>query len=183
LDYFAEIMFKKIWNGGTKQRRLDGVWNRWTGPLGLASFFLWLPFTTACRTLLPPLPPINLEEPGWTVHRGQAVWNMGQGKPEIAGEFLVATRSGTNTFVQFAKTPFPVVTARSMPNRWEVEFPPQNRRYAGRGVPPQRLIWLHLPRLLRGEPPPKNWSWHEESGNWRLENRSTGELLEGYLAK
>src|SRR3954470_17371985 len=35
---------------------------------------------------LPPLPKVNLSEPGWETHQGQAVWRSRRGAPEIAGE-------------------------------------------------------------------------------------------------
>ncbi|HVV71537.1 MAG TPA: hypothetical protein VHI52_08570, partial [Verrucomicrobiae bacterium] len=62
-----------------------------------------------------------------------------------------------------------------------VEFPPQNKHYAGRGAPPKRLIWLYLPRVLSGQPPPKNWVWQQDNTRWHLENRANGESIEGYF--
>ena len=134
-----------------------------------------------CRTILPPLPPLNLKEPGWTVREGQAVWHLAHGTREIAGDVLVATRQDGETFVQFSKVPFPLVTARTRASRWQAELPPQNKYYAGRGQPPRRLIWLYLPRMLTGQPPPKNWSWRQDGNQWHLENRTTGESVEGYF--
>jgi hypothetical protein len=143
--------------------------------------FLVLLSAMGCRTIFPPLPPANLKEPGWTVHEGQAVWRLAQGTREIAGDVLVATRQDGETFVQFSKTPFPLVTARTCANRWQVELSPQNKYYAGRGQPPTRLIWLYLPRVLAGQPPPRNWSWQENPKGWRLENRASGESVDGYF--
>jgi hypothetical protein len=64
-----------------------------------------------------------------------------------------------------------------------VELPSQNKYYAGKGRPPSRLIWLYLPRVLAGEPPPKNWSWRQDRNEWHLENGATGESVEGYFAQ
>ena len=137
--------------------------------------------STGCRTFLPPLPAADLKEPGWTVREGQAVWHLPRGESEIAGELLVATRTNGQTFVQFAKSPFPIVTAQTTDHRWQADFPPQGKHYAGRGMPPQRIIWFQLPRVLRNEPPPKDLSWHQDDKSWRLENRKAGESVEGYF--
>lgn len=137
---------------------------------------------SACATM-PKLPRMNLAAPGWKVRQGQAVWNVGHGKPDIAGDLIVATRSDGQAFVQFSKTPLSLAVAEKTAQAWQVEFPIQNKRYAGHGKPPSRLIWLLLPGVLSGKPPPAPWSWHEsKSGNWRLANPKTGESLEGYFA-
>src|SRR5262245_9987514 len=81
---------------------------------------------TACRTL-PPLPPVNLSEPGWTVRQGQAVWKSGREMPEIAGELLLATKPNENQFVQFTKAPFPLAISQQATNHWEVHFPTENK--------------------------------------------------------
>src|SRR3954468_18100353 len=72
----------------------------------------------ACRTA--PLAPVDLKEPGWIVREGQAIWRRNKEAPEIAGELLVATRDGMR-FIQFTKTPFPMIVARSTTNRWQIE--------------------------------------------------------------
>ncbi len=146
-------------------------------------FFLMLPAFSGCRTV-PPLPPVNLQEPGWTVREGQAVWQMKRGAPELAGDILMATRPDGRSFVQFSKSPFPLMIAQATANTWEVQVPTQNKRYSGHGRPPARLIWLWLPRVLSGQPPPKGWTWRKlVNGSWRLENPSSGESLEGYFAQ
>lgn len=129
-----------------------------------------------------PLPPANLNEPGWTVRQGQAIWRLPHGEREIAGDVLVATRSDGSAFVQFSKTPFPLVIGQLQPGRWHVEFPPENKRYSAPGKPPQRLIWLQLPWILSGKPLPRNWSWHSDTNGWRLENPKNSEALSGYFA-
>ncbi|HWV98414.1 MAG TPA: hypothetical protein VNZ64_01855 [Candidatus Acidoferrum sp.] len=177
------MMFKLFWNGGEAARHSSKGWLPWLASPLLALLVLFLPITTGCRTAFSPLPPLNLKDPGWTVHEGQAVWSMEHGKGEIAGEVLVASGGDASTFVQFTKTPFPFVIARSTASRWEVQFPAQNRHYSGRGQPPKRLIWLYLPRVLAGKPPPRNWAWHDKDGIWRLENLASGERLEGYFTR
>src|SRR5437868_2795010 len=119
---------------------------------------LLLALSAGCRTAR-PLPPANLNQPGWTAHTGQAVWKRGRGKPELAGEILVATRPNGRTFVQFSKAAFPLLTAQSSPEAWEVQTPINNQRHSGRGKPPTRLFLLWLPRALLGQPLPRSWSW------------------------
>lgn len=144
-------------------------------------FLLALLAGNGCQTLFPPLPPANLQDPGWTVREGQAVWRLPKSAKEIAGDVLVATRPGGRAFVQFSKTPFPLLIGQEVGNRWEVELPAQNKHYSGRGHPPKRLIWLYLPRALAGESLPTNWTWREDGKGWRLENPASGESLEGFF--
>ena len=133
-----------------------------------------------CRTA--PLPPVDLEQPGWTVREGQAVWKPNHSAPEIAGDILLATRPDRQ-FIQFTKTPFPLIVAQATTNRWSLEIPAQGKSYSGPGNPPSRLTWLWLARTLTGGRPPKNWSWEIlPEQHWRLENRARGEFVEGYLA-
>ncbi len=147
--------------------------------LGCAGLGLLLLLFAGCHTV--HIPPANLKEPDWTVHQGQAVWHIPTGKREIAGEILVANRADGRAFVQFTKSPFSIVIAQSTPDSWEIEFPPQNKHYSGKGLPPKRIIWLYLPKVLSGHSPPKNWTWKQDSSGWRLENHSNGEALEGYF--
>jgi hypothetical protein len=136
---------------------------------------------TGCS--LTPLAPVNLQEGRWKVREGQAVWKRNKDAPEIAGDVLLATREDGSTFVQFTKTPFPMIIAQTTTNRWQIQIPMQNKRYSGPGSPPKRLIWAYLPRLLAGTAPPKGWLWNPLPDNrWRLENSRTGEILEGYLS-
>ena len=139
-------------------------------------------FGTGCRSL-PPLPPVNLSEPGWTLKEGQAVWRSKRNAPEIAGEIMVATGKDGGTFVQFTKTPFPFIIARTQTNSWQLEVPTRNKRYAAAGHPPERIIWFHLPQALAGLELQKPWSWQAKENQWRLENRSTGQSLEGYFVR
>lgn len=144
-------------------------------------FFLLMLAQAGCRTVS-TLPPVNLNEPGWTVQQGQAVWKTKQDAPEIAGELVVAQNPDGRSFVQFTKTPLPFVVAQTTSNSWQIHFVPENKTYSGRGKPPARLAWLYLPRCLEGQPPPRSWKWQRmENNGWRLENWATGESLEGFL--
>ena len=143
---------------------------------------LWILFGIGCRSL-PPLAPVNLNEPGWTVREGQAVWRAKKDAPEIAGEILLGTAKDGRTFVQFTKTPFPFVIARTETNSWQIESPTQNKRFAGPGHPPNRIIWFHLPSALSGKSVPRLWSWEPKNDQWHLENKTTGESLDGYFQR
>ena len=136
-----------------------------------------------CRTA-PPWPAVDLGEPGWTVREGQAIWRAKRGAPEIAGEIHIATHPNGRAFVQFTKTPFPFVIARTEADVWQIEMPARNKRYTGHGHPPARIIWFQLALVLAGSSPSKDWSWHvEKDHHWRLENLSTGESLQGYFTQ
>lgn len=130
----------------------------------------------------PPMPKVNLSEPGWTIRQGQAIWRPKREGPEIAGELLLATKPDGNAFAQFTKTPFPFAVAQLSPKEWQIEFPPQNRRYAApSGHPPARIVWFQLIKAETGKPVTPPWSWNDSGGNWRLTNASSGESLEGYF--
>jgi hypothetical protein len=149
-----------------------------------AAAWLILPqlFCAGCSSLMRPLPAVNLAEAGWSVRQGQAVWTLPNSKQGIAGDVVVAHRADGRSFVQFSK-PFPLVIGQTTSNRWEVEFPPQNKRYSGPGSPPKRLMWLYLGRMLNGTQPPAQWTWTNSEGNWSLENHRTGEKIEGFFAQ
>jgi hypothetical protein len=143
--------------------------------------FVFAGLSSGCR-LLAPLPPVDLQQPGWSVKQGQAIWNVKKDGPEIAGEIMLATKGNDHTFVQFTKGPFPMVIGQTTPSGWQIERPAENKRYSGPGKPPTRFILLSLPALLAGAPPPAGWIWQPKPDNgWRLENKQSGESLEGYL--
>jgi hypothetical protein len=131
----------------------------------------------------PPLPKVNLSEPGWNVRQGQAVWRTKKDAPEIAGELLAATRADGSAFVQFTKTPFPFAIAQMSPRGWKVEFPPQNKHFSAPGSPSGRIVWLQLANALLGKPLAKGWTWHTSETDWQLKNSSSGESLEGYFSQ
>ncbi len=177
MDYFDGMLFKifLLWAD-----RFPSLASHRSLTLAALALLCSLPLA-ACRTA-PPLGPVNLKDPGWTIRQGQAVWKRKRDAPEIAGELLVATRKDGRALVQFTKNPFPLIIAQSAQDAWEVRVPMQNRFYSGHGKPPSRLIWLYLPRMLSGTPPPKGWSWRSDSNGWKLENGRTGESLEGYFS-
>jgi hypothetical protein len=148
----------------------------------LRFLLLFIPLALAGCRALPPMSPVDLREPAWTIHEGQAVWRAKTGQPEIAVEILLAARPDGREFVQLTKNPFPLAIAQANTNGWEVQLPTENKTYSGRGRPPARLFFLYLPKILAGQPPPKGWTWLPLPDNaWRLENRGTGEKLEGFF--
>jgi len=134
-----------------------------------------------CRSTT-PLPPMDLTKPGWTVREGQAVWAAARGEPGIAGELLVALRADGACFVQFAKPPFTLVTARAEFGAWSVHQPQRRRQAGGRGRAPDQWVWFALVESMTGTTPGSGWRWEARAaGAWRLANPATGETLEGYL--
>jgi hypothetical protein len=150
----------------------------------MRSYFLCailLAICTGCRTT--PLPPVNLAEPGWKLLQGQAVWKASKSAPELAGELQLATGANGRSFVQFTKTPLPIVVGQTTSTNWQIQFVPQNRSFSAPGKPSSRLIWLHLASCLSGQPAPKGWTFEKRDGGaWRFENKGSGEVLEGWLA-
>jgi hypothetical protein len=158
-------------------------------------------FAAGCRTFV-SVPPVDLSSAGWTTYQGQAVWRSSRTAPEIAGDLLLARHGNDRSFVQFIKTPFPILSGQTTPASWQIEFASQRRSFSGRGKPPARLIWLHLSGcLLENKPPPPHWILERlppaparpqvwaggaqpsvpTSLQFRFENKSTGETLEGFL--
>jgi hypothetical protein len=134
-----------------------------------------------CRTI-GPLPAVDINQPGWTVRQGQAVWKSKAAAPEIAGELVLATKPDGSSFLQFTKTPLPFVVAQTTGNSWQIQFVPQNRTFSAPGKPPARLLWLQLPRCLLGQCDEKRFEFTTmKSGNRLLRDRKTGESIEFYL--
>jgi hypothetical protein len=102
--------------------------------------------------------------------------------PALAGEILLALNTDGRCFLEFSKTPFPLVRAECGDSRWEIEFPPQDLYYAGGGLPPARLAWLHVCRGLAGREAAPPWRFERRAdGSWRLENTRSKETVEGFL--
>ena len=147
----------------------------------IAPLFLLSWLLTACSTA-PKLPPVDFSKPGWKVRQAQAVWTPKKGGPEIAGEVLIASHEDKGAFVQFSKTPFPILVAQTTPKRWEMTFIPEQRTFGGGGRPWPRFSWLHLAPALQGEKLPGKLRFNLVGADgWRLENRSTGEVIEGFF--
>jgi hypothetical protein len=137
----------------------------------------------SCRTL-PPLPPVNLSEPGWTLHQGQALWRTKRDAPEVAGEIIFATNARGGSLLQLTKNPLPFVTVQTRGESWQIEFVPERRRFSGQEPPNTRLLWVHLARALNGtRPPPSLHFERNEPHGFRIENPKTGEAITGFLGE
>jgi len=134
-----------------------------------------------CRSL-PLQPPIDCSGPGWILREGQAVWRPRAGADGIAGDLLVATHPDGRSVVQFTKTPLPFIVAQRTAHGWQAQIIPRNKTYSGRGAPPARLLWLHLPEALAGRETGGGFSFSKRSaGGWLFERRATGESVDGFL--
>ena len=139
--------------------------------------FLWV--LAGCATT-PLLPPADLSAPGWHVQQGQATWKPSASRPEITGDLLLATNGDGSCFIQFSKTPFPLVSAQISTDRWQIEFGANQYAWRGHGTPPNRFGWFQLPRALLNPHLGGNWRFLPvETNFWRLQNSHTGETLEG----
>ena len=133
-----------------------------------------------CRTVT--LPRADLQAPGWSVRHGQAVWTKAANDKGVAGDILLATRADGACFVQFAKPPFTLATARTEAGLWSVETATARRRSSGRGMGPRRFVWFALAEEIDGRRAGCDWVFEAgKEASWRLSNASTGEALEGYL--
>jgi len=136
-------------------------------------------FCSGCHTAA-PLPPADFSAPGWSVQQGQAVWKPSAGRPELAGDLVLATHVNGNCFVQFSKMPFPLATAQVSGNQWQIAFGADQYSWHGRGSPPDRFGWLQLPRALINPNGDSHWQFtRAKTNSFRLENPHTGETLEG----
>ena len=138
-----------------------------------------------CQSL-PPQPPMDLSEPGWTIRQGQAVWTAKPGAEGVAGDLLVAMHWNGRNVVQFTKPPLPLVAAQSSTNHWQIQYFAQDKTYSGRGRPPERILWLQLPDNLAmfiSERKDTDWSiTRHRGGSWQFTNNVSGESLDGFLA-
>jgi len=133
----------------------------------------------SCRTA-PPLPPADLSAPGWRIQQGQAVWKPSRHRPELTGELLLATNADGDFVVQFAKPPLTLATAQVAACRWGIEFGTGDYSRRGDGRPPNRFVWFQLARALAQGSAGRGWRFERMATNsWRLDNRHTGETLEG----
>ena len=123
---------------------------------------------------------MDLSAPGWRTRTGQAIWKPDRAKPEIVGDLLIASDQNGNAYLQFSKA-FPIVSARLTRNRWEIEFPPQNKRYAAPGQPPARLVWLQLLRAIAGLDVNRHWNMARTENSLTLTNTRSGEALEAHF--
>ncbi len=103
--------------------------------------------------------------------------------PELAGDLVLASHADGRTVIEFSKTPLPMVTAQVSPGRWRIQFPARRLAFGGGGQPSKRFAWLYLSAALKDQPVPAAFQFERiADGSWRLENRRTGEMVEGFLS-
>ena len=146
--------------------------------LQLCALLLFAVCVTGCQTG-PPLPPTDLSAPGWFVQQGQAVWKPNARRPELTGELLVATNASGGLFVQFTKDPFPLATAQTTAEHWQISFAAGRHSWRGNVPPPNLFLWFQLPPALRDEVLPRPWKFSRTADSWRLEDPHSGQWLEG----
>jgi hypothetical protein len=138
-------------------------------------------FSSGCQTATKSL--FAATGPGWHVQEGQALWRPGREYPELGGDLVLASDEDGRCLIQFAKTPMTLVSAQTTRTNWLIQFPAGKMGFTGRRQPPVRFAWLYLHTALAGEPlPPPLHFERKPDGGWRLENTSSGETLEGFLA-
>ncbi|MCX6925690.1 MAG: hypothetical protein NT154_21135 [Verrucomicrobia bacterium] len=152
------------------------------GPVHRVAWLSVLVLLVGCRTLSQS-PLFTASGPGWSVREGQALWRPGRGYPELGGELVVASHEDGRCAIQFTKTPLPLVLAQTTRTNWLIAFPPRRMSFTGRRAPPTRFAWLYLHAALADDPLPTAFGFQRKpDGGWRLENRRTGESVEGFLA-
>jgi hypothetical protein len=145
--------------------------------LGMGLLFLSGCATNKTETLF------TVSGSGWHVQQGQALWTPKRGAPQFGGDLVVASDGNGRTLIQFDKTPMSLVGVQTTTNQWLIRFPQGGGVWKGHEPAPTRTIWLHLNEALAGKPMPKPLHFEQKpDGNWRLENPSTGESLEGFLS-
>ena len=136
-------------------------------------------FLNGCRTV-PPV-AINLAEPGWTVHEGQALWRAKAGANPVVTELLAASHRDGRSWLQVSKAGLPFFSGLTSSNRWQIQLHTENRHHSAQGRPPVRLGWLQLAENLAGRPLAVGWRMTATDQGWRLESSVSGEQIEGFF--
>jgi hypothetical protein len=151
------------------------------GPLGLALLSALLCLCGCGTTSKTSL--FAVSGPGWQVREGQALWQPRQGFPQLGGEMVVASHQDGRCFIQFAKTPLPLVSVQTTGTNWLISFPSQRMAFTGNKKPPTRFAWLYLHAALSGAALPAELQFERKAdGGWRLANLRSGESVEGFVA-
>jgi hypothetical protein len=153
----------------SKQAGNERYW-KFAAPL-ISSIFGW-----GCSTAT--LPAIDLAQPGWTVQRIEAVWTPRLGAPELTGEVTIANHATEGRLVLFSKQGLPLVSARTVTNRWTLASPLKRGAYGGRGLPPRQVPWFLLTDSQEIQKVSKPWLVETTATGWQISNPMTGEKLE-----
>ena len=129
-----------------------------------------------CSTAM--LPAVDLAQPGWAVQRLEAVWTPRLGAPELTGEVTIANHATNGRLVLFSKQGLPMVSARTVTNRWTLASPLKRGAYGGRGLPPRQVPWFLLTDSQEIQKVSKPWLVETTATGWQISNPITGEKLE-----
>jgi hypothetical protein len=133
---------------------------------------------TGCALSTPPFEQVDLEEPGWRLYSGQALWNPGAESPTLAGDIIVAIHESGNILVNFSKSAIPLITAQIVGDTWRLEVIEGGKSYSGKIPPPKRVFWFFLPDLIEGKEIPKSWMAETtEKGAWTVIKNNADEMI------
>lgn len=131
-----------------------------------------------CKTAEPP-PPVEAEK---VSGRGQVIWKRHAEAEELVLDLHVEAAKDGSVTMQVIKGPIMILAGETSKKGWWVEMPMEDRKHAGKGLPPPQLTWLHLARCFGGSSPLPGWVWKLwPDGSWSFAHRGTGESFEGFL--
>lgn len=133
---------------------------------------------------LPPQPAMDLSGPGWVIREGRVTWHRKSADPGIPGRLQVAMHWDGRSVVTFTALSGESAVAQISTNGWQVRALGAAKFVTGRGLLPERSVWLQLPDGLLGNSAiATDWIMARERGQpWRFYNEVLGESLEGTLA-
>ena len=108
----------------------------------------------------------------------EAVWTPRLGAPELTGEVTIANHATEGRLVHFSKQGLPMVSARTVTNRWTLASPLKRGAYGGRGLPPRQVPWFLLIDSQEIQKVSKPWLVETTATGWQISNPITGEKLE-----
>lgn len=148
----------------------------------------WIPFlilvfmlSAGCRT--PQIPtPLNLEDPGWNVQRGQAIWHQRDVGSDLVVEVIFAKQDEGPFFLQVNKETLILSVVHGNLQDWEINMPMERRQLKGSGPLPAHHLWGQLASVLAGRGAAGDWTWNEmEGGGMVLDQGASGDRVEVFL--
>jgi|GEM_PF-1343995 len=123
---------------------------------------------------------LDTKQPGWQIRQGEVTWKPSKRHAEVLGEFVLAFDGRGESCIEFSKAMLPIVTTQISTTNWQIQFNSKSLSFKGTGVPSERFGWLQLPGALEHNKLPNKWKYMEKiDGTWKLENRKSGEVIEG----
>ncbi len=140
---------------------------------------LGLLFLISCSQNI-TMPTVDLQQAGWQVWTGQALWQPPGNKPRIAGDMLISLHQNGDRYIELIKGPVAVFSAQTHADHWSLKLIDRGDAYAGNGNPPKRFVWFYLPEMIRqqGQKPLKHWQVNFPDANTIvLHNKASGEAI------